>query len=656
MIKSYLPSTFRQLRAILPALLFSCLALHADDASAANTPAPKPLIDFSTADAAAQVKPNFGQPVYTLDKTGISVQLPAGKGNYAGIQVYPPGGAASWDLTPYGHIEAKITNTGTTTIRFTIVAKSVAQGQPAQNAEVIGIKPGESKIAKIIFGYMFGFHPGPMIEQGSVNQIILYVDKTTVDQSFRVEDLQAAGATGEKPPFNPDYVVTVPPNGVILGQGATFDPAKQTSGLPVTAGPDGAFDVTFAGGKVETLKIKPAMGVWNLNQANEIRVKFKNVGDTPATPSVNVGPNTVAASAPLAPGTEAEVITSFIPLVSTVCESDYTKKIKPGTGTDFLSNQAKEFSIISDSTPGAKKLEITSIIADAAVADVPDWVGKKPPVDGDWVQTFDEEFNGPTIDYSKWNIYGHNYWDKRSHFSKDNLILKDGTAIFHYEKKPGFHNDDPNDKETGNTPYATGFLNTFGKWTQRYGYFESRMKLPHAQGLWPAFWMMPDRGHTTYTGHYRVGTTLQPGVDPGNGGMEFDIMEFLSAWGPYRYNIAMIWDGYGKIMKETGSTRNYVQADKDGYITSGMLWTPGSAIFYCNGKEVLRWENERVSSEQEYIMYDMVSGGWEHAQLDDSKLPDDFTIDYCRVWQRKDLATPEDGPKPNKGDPNEAKN
>ena len=107
-------------------------------APAVNAPAPKPLVDLSLPAAASQVKPNFGEPVYTVDKTGISVQLPAGKGNYAGIQVYPPAGAATWDLTPYGRIEAKITNTGTTTIRFNIVAKGVAQGAPAQDAEIFG--------------------------------------------------------------------------------------------------------------------------------------------------------------------------------------------------------------------------------------------------------------------------------------------------------------------------------------------------------------------------------------------------------------------------------------------------------------------------------------------------------------------------------------
>ena len=631
------------------------------DGTATSVPAPKPLIDLSSPDAIKQIKPNFGEPVFTINGSTIRVQLPAAKGDYAGIQVYPPAGAATWDLTPYGHIETKITNTCATVIRFNIVVKGVSSGAPAQDAEIVAIKPGESKVVPCFFGYAWGFKPGPVLEPASISQIILFVPKTTVDQSFTVENLQAAGAAGEKPPFNPDNVVNVPQKGVILGEGATFDVTRQVvaNGAKVSANASGAIAVDFAGGKQETIKIKPVMGAWNLTQANQLRVRFKNVGDTAATPSVSLAANTVAASAPIAPGAEGEVTVSFVPAVSTVLATDYTQHVAPGTGTKLESEKTREFSISSDTTPGEKHLLITSIIADAATDEVPDWVGKKPPVDGNWTQTFDEEFDGPAIDLSKWNIYGHNFWDKRTHFSKDNLIFKDGKVLFHYEKKTGFHNDDPNDKETGKTDYAGGFLNTYGKWTQRYGYFESRMKLPKAPDMWPAFWMMPDRGRTSYTGHYRVGTALQPGgVDPGNGGMEFDIVELLSGWGSYRYNIAMLWDGYGKGGKQTGSTTNYVRPDKDGYITSGLLWTPGSAIYYCNGKEILRWENPRISDEQEYLMYDMVTGGWDHSlpQLDDSKLPDDFVIDYCRAWQRKDLASPDDGPKPNKGDPSETKN
>jgi hypothetical protein len=37
-------------------------------------------------------------------------------------------------------------------------------------------------------------------------------------------------------------------------------------------------------------------------------------------------------------------------------------------------------------------------------------------------------------------------------------------------------------------------------------------------------------------------------------------------------------------------------------------------------------------------MFTLPMGGWDNNDLDDARLPDDFTIDYVRVWQRKDLA------------------
>ena len=47
----------------------------------------------------------------------------------------------------------------------------------------------------------------------------------------------------------------------------------------------------------------------------------------------------------------------------------------------------------------------------------------------------------------------------------------------------------------------------------------------------------------------------------------------------------------------------------------------------------------------------MLTGGWESEPMDDAQLPSDFVFDYIRAWQRKDLASPEDGPKPNEGGP-----
>ena len=619
--------------------------IRADESGAAI--APKPLINLSSPDAIKQIRTTGGDPTYTVDKGAIVVSLPGSPSSFPGIQIIPATGD-SWDLSPSGHIEAKITNTGDNPIRVAIRVDGFYADSPLSTGNLIVVKPGESGVIKGIFG---------SISPSKIVQVLLFLGKSETPQSFRVEDLQAAGPEGEKPPVNPDTVAVKPPNGVILGKGVAFDPAKQVIAKKeqVSEGPEGTLAIHFTGDKEESLRIKPPAGLWNLSEANQIRVKFKNVGVNPATPTVVVGPNKVAPKAPIAPGAEAEVAVSFIPDVSEVLITvDGKNQTSPGTGTTFDSDRAREFAILSDTTPGEKKLLISSIVADAAIAEIPDWLGKKPPVDGDWVQTFDEEFDGPAIDFNKWNIYGDNYWDSRTHFSKDNAILKDGKMIFHYEKKRGFHNDDPNDPKARQTDYACGFLTTYGKWTQRYGYFESRMKLPKASGLWPAFWLMPDRGKDSGS-RFRPGTGKQD-TDIGVGGMEFDIMEFLSGWGVHRFNVAFHWDGYGRDHKSVGSGRIYARTDKDGYTTTGLLWTPGSAIIYVNGKEALRWENPRISDVQSYIMYDMVTGGWANTMFDDTQLPDDFLIDYVRVWQRKELATPEDGPKPNTGDPNEKHN
>lgn len=610
--------------------------------------APRSLIP----DSDAQIKPDNdkGQLTTVLGKDGITVTIQPGEAGYPGFTIVPSEGK-TWDLGAFGHIEAKITNLGEKPLDISLRVDDNGDWKDSPtNTESTGIKPGETKTFKVVFGYSYGGKPSHKLKSEAVKQLLFFTGKKKVLASFRVEEILASGSAGEKPPVDPNSVRTVPPGGVIYGPGVTIDPVKQIAvrnGAVATVAADTkALQITFAGGKDEAVTVKPALGKWRLVDYNEVKVKIKNTGQTPVTPIVTAtsgGANSTApATATLAPGEEAELVTSFLPATPW----DGADKLvqftggKPGSGTSFESDNAAGVTIASDKSAGAKSLEVTSIVGGVSIADVPAWVGQKPPVDGDWVKTFDDEFDGSAIDYSKWNVYADNFWDKRTHFSKDNVIVKDGKVIFRYEKKTGNHNDDPKGKVTD---YVSGFADTYGKWTQRYGYFEARMKLPKAGGLWPALWLMPDRGIAEGPQWKRASTS--------NGGMEFDIMEFLSGWGPYRFNIAMHIDGYGKEHKQIGSTCIYIQPDKDGYITSGLLWTPGSAIYYCNGKEILRYENPRVGSQQSDIMFTAVSGGWANTPLEVEKLPDDFIVDYVRVWQRKDLATPEDGPKTNDAGP-----
>jgi beta-glucanase (GH16 family) len=341
----------------------------------------------------------------------------------------------------------------------------------------------------------------------------------------------------------------------------------------------------------------------------------------------------VSPAAPLAAGAAQEISVSFVNAIpwrgirNSGGRTSWTGE--PGTGNQVANDAIGAVTLSASRPTGGAVLVVESIRAGLPPAPVlPDWLGQRPPVEGDWVRTFDEDFSGTVVDLSKWNNAGPNYWDRTSHWSRDNVIVGDGVARLRYEKKTGPHNDDPKEKQS---TYASGYLDTYGKWVQRYGYFEARMKLPVAPGLWPAFWMMPDRGEGAGPQWVRQST--------GNGGMEFDIMEHLTRWGPCRYNIAMHWDGYEEGHKQTGANV-YVQPDKEGFITAGLLWTPGLLVYYGNGREVARWEDPRVASVQSDLMFTLPMGGWDNNRLEDAQLPADFVIDYVRAWQRKDLIRP----------------
>jgi len=601
----------------------------------------KPLVDLSASDVHTQFKPESSQVTLLSGSPGLVVKIAPGKAEYPGLDMRP---ATPWDLSQFGHVEARIENTDTKTINVSMRLDNVGQDNP-WNTESTSIKPGASGTIKVIFGYAYGHKPGYPLNPSAIANLKFFTGKIGAETTFRILSIEAAGPAGEKPPVDPAGIRVKPNDGVILGSGAAIDIAQQvtTKGAQAAAA-DGGVRIDFSAKEKErAVTIKPPQGRWDLRTATQVTVKLKNVGKTTASPRVrvdsNAGPTDTAEAGPIEPGAEKEVAASFVPAVpwkGIPNSGDRTSwNGQPNTGSRFISDAVSGVVISVERGSEDQSLLIQSIRAEAPPAEVPTWVGQRPPVEGDWDKTFDDEFEGAAVDATKWNIAGPNFWDKKSHWSKDNILIGNGVVKMRYEKKTGSQNDEANGKVTD---YASGYLDTYGKWTQKYGYFETRVKLPTAPGLWPAFWLMPDRGVEAGEQWKRQ--------DTAKGAMEFDVMEHLTRWGPNRFNIAMHWDGYQKAHKSTGTDKIYYQADKDGFVTVGLLWTPGQAVYYVNGREVLRWEDPRISQVQSNMMFTLPMGGWDNSPLDDSKLPDDFIIDYVRCWQRKDLASAaKDSPK-----------
>ena len=664
----------------LTAVLGFCLfASTAPMALADGAVMPKTLLDPKPKVAQRQLAPSFGadaQIVAKANASGFDMVIKKGDAPWPGVVVQPADGTP-WNLVLYGHVEAKVTNTGDAE---TVINLRVDNAGPSSenrwNAEMKKLAAGQTAVVRVYFGYSYNFQRGFKLDPKAVTRLLFFCTKTDRDVSFRIEDVKAAGWEGEPVGTNPDEARIKPQGGMIMSAGK---PAKDAVLLLSNGGAKAAFSssgasvlVDFAdGGQKTSAQIKPKVGgFWDLSDHMRMVVRLRNTGKTPCSPGLFLGSidgptKTCTPAAPIAPGQDASVIIPFAPDLPWTAPTDAAQTDPstgghwdrmPGTGTSFRNHKVRALTIMPDPQGGAQSIEIVGIIADQPPVQLPSWLGEKPPVEGDWIKTLDEEFDGQVLNDKIWSVYWFNWWDKRQHYSKDNTFLRDGKLVIRTEKKTGLHNDGtsvgmPGEIGPPETPYATGWADTFGKWTQRYGYFEFRAKLPRAAHMWPGIWMMPDRGLAKFPdGLPKVNWQGFKGrTDTFNGGMEIDIIESQSIWGPHRFNIACHWDGYAKEHKKLGTSANYVETDSEGFIVVGLLWLPGSLSFYGNGEEIWRWESPRIVSEQMYVQFQNMLGGWESDPLDDAQLPSDFEIDYMRVWQRADLATPADGPKPNRG-------
>ena len=620
---------------------------------------PRALFEANQPGAADQLKVGggaHGQVTWKVVEKGFTAKLEPGESQWPGVMVVPPNGKPNWDLSLWGHVEAKVTNLGEEEFQLYMrVDNPAIPGKSPWNTEPIKLKGGASTLVKVYFGYSFYHQPNYKLDQSNIVRIQFFQGNPKSPIEFKVEDLKAAGWDGEKPGVAASETRQKPD-----ANGYAFRDART---------------VAFASGGAAAQTIKPQAAFWDFASDMQVRISVKNTGPTAASPmfrldSSDGSTDSYGPTAAIAPGETADVLIPFAPKLpwKTVFSPDQMDRTKggrwdrvPGSGTAFRNHKVKALAVFPDPKAGAQRFEILSMKGENPPAKKPAWLGKRPPVPGKWTKTFDDEFDGPRLDETLYGVRWFNFWDKRQHFSRENVFLRDGKLVLRAEKKRGFHNDNPNEGKFPGTPPTTpietdwqvGWADTFGKFTQRYGYWEFRLKLPSAPCLWPGIWLMPDRGLGKFPqgfpqenwAHFRSRT------DVFDGGMEIDIVESQTMWGPHRFNTACHWDGYGKEHKVVGTSANYVATDEEGYITVGMLWLPGEITMYGNGEPFWTFQSKRVMDVPAYIQFQNQIGGWECDPLDETFFPSDFEIDYIRIWQREDLATPGEGRQPNNGGP-----
>ncbi len=104
-----------------------------------------------------------------------------------------------------------------------------------------------------------------------------------------------------------------------------------------------------------------------------------------------------------------------------------------------------------------------------------------------WDLTFSDEFTGAAGSYpdaAKWNIEvnGNPPNSEAEAYVKSarNVSLNGNGQL----ELTAYH------EPSGSKQYTSGKVNSNGKFTQSYGRWEARIKLPEGTGFWPAFWML----------------------------------------------------------------------------------------------------------------------------------------------------------------------
>jgi beta-glucanase (GH16 family) len=246
-----------------------------------------------------------------------------------------------------------------------------------------------------------------------------------------------------------------------------------------------------------------------------------------------------------------------------------------------------------------------------------------------WRLVWSDEFSGPNgsgVDSTKWSFdVGGSGWgnnELETYTSRNvNAHLDDGSLVIKALKET-FTGPD---KIARN--YTSARLLTKNSFSQVYGRFEARIKIPYGQGIWPAFWML---GNNINAAHW-----------PNCG--EIDIMENIGRE-PSTVHGTLHGPGYsggsgiGAADMLTGGKKF-----SDDFHTFAIEWEPNVIRFYVDGilyqtrtPADLPAGASWVFDHPFFIILNVaVGGGWPGNPDVTTPFPQQMLVDYIRVYKRQ---------------------
>jgi beta-glucanase (GH16 family) len=245
-----------------------------------------------------------------------------------------------------------------------------------------------------------------------------------------------------------------------------------------------------------------------------------------------------------------------------------------------------------------------------------------------WTLVWSDEFDGrdgSSVDKNKWvpEIGGGKWGNNESEYytaRPKNASIRGGNLVItaRKEKHTG------RDKKTWD--YTSARLKTAGKFSQAYGRFEARMKIPYGQGIWPAFWML--------------GTDIDKSGWPACG--EIDVMENIGKE-PSLVHGTIHGPGYSG---GDGIGSPYTLPDSkhfsDSFHVFAVEWEPQAIRFYVDDTLYATRNPAELPARTKWV-YDhpffmilnlAVGGDWPGYPDATTIFPQTMQVDYVRVYRQ----------------------
>jgi beta-glucanase (GH16 family) len=246
-----------------------------------------------------------------------------------------------------------------------------------------------------------------------------------------------------------------------------------------------------------------------------------------------------------------------------------------------------------------------------------------------WVCTFDDEFDGTTLNTNNWLVQqtsasGYSSGNECYVNSPDNVSVSGGVLnLTAREEDASFTCSSP--KGSYSTQYTSGMVSTDYRFNQTYGLYQVRAKLPAStvQGLQETFWLWP------------ADSTKYGDLWPDSG--EIDFAEFYSEYPTLDIPVVH----YRSATKDPNATGDCAISDPTAFHTYGLEWTPTTMSILLDGQVCLTdsWhamapESGSEPFDQPFFLCLTQALGMDtnNFQAGVSQLPATTQIDWVRIW------------------------